>query len=303
MTAHRLSVVMPTHDRPELLERAARSVLDQGGPEIELVVVDDASGPATGVVTARLADDPRVRLVRNERSLGPGGARNRALAEATGDLVGFCDDDDAWLPGAAATLADAFDEDPELGAATSWHEVVHERTGRRAIYRGPVEYGTDVLLWFNVVALPFGVIHRERLAVPVAFDESLPTCEDWDLWIRCSLERRIRTLPRILYAYHQHGLPRVTKAEDGSVRGERGLVERHGERMSAACRTYHLLTAARLAGGGGGVAEEARRAPSPAAVATAGAVLVAASALSRVAVARRDPGLTFRVLAPAVAGR
>jgi len=124
-----LSVVMPTHDRSDQLERAARSILDQGGTEVELVIVDDASSDGTPAVTDRLSEDARVRLVRNEQAIGPGAARNKGIAAARGDLLGFCDDDDAWLPRAASSLVAYLDAHPETGAVTSWHQVVHDVTG------------------------------------------------------------------------------------------------------------------------------------------------------------------------------
>ncbi len=63
---------MPTHNRPDRLERAARSVLAQRDAELELVIVDDASSDHTPEVADRLADDPRVSLLRNPEPLGPG---------------------------------------------------------------------------------------------------------------------------------------------------------------------------------------------------------------------------------------
>ena len=115
MPTHLLSVVMPTHNRAGLLERAARSVLDQDVTDIELVIVDDASTDATSDVADRLSCDRRVTVLHNPESLGPGGSRNRGIAAARGDLLGFCDDDDTWLPGAATTVLDRFDDDPRVG--------------------------------------------------------------------------------------------------------------------------------------------------------------------------------------------
>ena len=167
MPAGLLSVVMPTHNRPDQLFRAAQSVLSQTTTSLELVIVNDASTDHTPDVPARLAGDARVKVLRNETSVGPGGARNQGVAAATGDLLGFCDDDDAWLPDAAAPWCGARRR-PELGFVTSWHRVVHDpdRPDRRLP-------GTDGLrrrhsLWFNFVALPFGVIRRDgpRRACP-----------------------------------------------------------------------------------------------------------------------------------------
>ena len=91
-----LSVVMPTHNRTDQLERAARSVLSQEMADLELIIVDDASDVDNGAVIDRIAGDRRVRTVRNPESLGPGGARDQGIAVARGGSLGFCDDDDAW---------------------------------------------------------------------------------------------------------------------------------------------------------------------------------------------------------------
>jgi Glycosyl transferase family 2 len=295
--AHLLSVVMPTHNRPEWLERAALSVLAQQGAELELLIVDDASSDHTPEVAERLADDPRVRLLRNPESLGPGGSRNRGIAEARGDLLGFCDDDDTWLPGAASSVLERFHADSEVGVVTSWHEVVHDRTGRTALFRGPLTYGAAQLLWFDLVAIPFGVIRRPMFADDLAVDANLRSCEDWDLWLRCAQTRPIATVPRALYSYHQHGGDRVTRQDSGPVLGRQGFLDRHAASMSPSCRIYHELVVAELGQGrqavAGHLVAEGRR---PVAAAAATAVLTAGALASAVGTRRRDPGLPARMM-------
>src|ERR1700721_3791572 len=70
-----ISVVLATYNRASLLPRAIASVLAQEGARFELIVVDDASTDGTQEYLATLAD-PRIRVVRAERNLGPGGVRN-----------------------------------------------------------------------------------------------------------------------------------------------------------------------------------------------------------------------------------
>ena len=293
-----LSVVMPTHDRSDQLERAARSILDQGGTEVELVIVDDASSDGTPAVTDRLSEDARVRLVRNEQAIGPGAARNKGIAAARGDLLGFCDDDDAWLPRAASSLVAYLDAHPETGAVTSWHLVVHDVTGRRVEYRGPLVFGADDLLWFNVVALPFGVIRRSHFDDDLSFDEKLPPCEDWDLWLRCAQERPIAAVPQVLYEYHQHGGERVTKLGSGDRGGRQHFVDKHWSEMTPACRAYHRAALAHQAVGRGAVLRElASSARSdPLAAAFAAAVLATADTAASVGIRRGDPALPSRAV-------
>ncbi len=293
-----LSVVMPTHNRADQLERAARSVLDQDGTEIELVVVDDASSDGTPQVTERLAADRRVRVVRNEQAIGPGAARNKGIAQARGDLLGFCDDDDAWLPRAAGTLAGYLAAHGELGVVTSWHRVVHDVTGRRVDYRGPLVFGADDLLWFNVVALPFGVIRRDHFADDLAFDEKLPPCEDWDLWLRCAQTRPIAAVPQVLYEYHQHGGDRVTKEGSGDRGGRQAFVDKHWSAMTPACRAYHRAAVAHQTVGRGAMLRELATSATagPVTAGFAAMVLATADVAASAGIHRGDPALPSRAV-------
>jgi glycosyltransferase involved in cell wall biosynthesis len=296
----RLSVVLPTRNRAGELEGAARSVLDQGVP-LELVVVDDGSTDDTPDVLDRLADeDSRVRVVSGgDRSpLGPCVARNRGLEVASGELVAFCDDDDRWLPGAAATVLDFLGAHPEVVMASAWHVVAHVELGTSVVFRGPTDYGARHLLWQNFVAVPFGLVRRSVLPFEVGFDPALPTGEDWDLWLRCARHGAVRTVPRPLYRYTQHRTSRVTRTAHTQVEGRRRFLAKHGAAMTPACRCYHEAIVAGLDAGRGAVlsavGHEARRAPGAGAEALA---LLAASALtSRIGLKRHDPGLQARTM-------
>jgi glycosyltransferase involved in cell wall biosynthesis len=298
MPADLLSVVMPTRNRPDRLLRAAESVLSQDFGEIELVVVDDASTDDTAEALDRLAEDERVRVVHNAESLGPGGSRNRGIAAARGNLLGFCDDDDTWLPGAAKAILDALADDPEVGVFTGWHQVVHDPGGRTALFRGPCRYGAGELAWFDFVGVPFGIIRRDLFEPDLAVDPQLPSCEDWDLWLRCARVRPIRTLPRVVYAYHQHGGVRVTREGSAFFVGRQRFIEKHAESMSASCRLYHELVSAQLTQGRKGAAEQlGAEWRTPVSAAIAAAVLGASAAASAIGTRRHDPGLPARTVA------
>lgn len=293
-----LSAVLPTHNRPELLERAANSVLSQVGTDVELVIVDDASDDHTHVVAERLAQDPRVKLVHNSESIGPGAARNKGIAVASGDMLGFCDDDDEWLPGAAAVLVGYLEADKELGVVTSWHQVAHDGTGRTADYRGPLKFGVNELLWFNFVALPFGIIRRSSFPDGLVFDASLPPCEDWDMWLRCARVRPIEVVPRVLYSYHQHGGDRVTKVGSGNRGGRQAFLDKHAAAMTEACQAYHRAVIAEQTDGRGAMIKSllTSGSGSPAAAGYAGSILASGLVASTVGMRRRDPALASRIM-------
>ena len=180
-----LSVVVPTHDRPERLREAVRSVLSQDYRSIELVVVDDGSGSSTARTLDELtAKDRRIVVVRHDHPLGSAAARNTGLALARGELVAFCDDDDVWLPGAASAAVSA--SKPSTGVVYGWHQVLQEATGRCVTFRPPATCGPSIMRWINVPSILSGVARRSVLGDALRFDASLYTSEDWDLWLRCS---------------------------------------------------------------------------------------------------------------------
>ena len=92
-----VSVIIPTLRRHDLVLRAVRSALSQTYPAIEVIVIIDGADPRTAEALAGVPDS-RIRVIQNETSIGPGGARNRAAEQARGAWIAFLDDDDEWLP-------------------------------------------------------------------------------------------------------------------------------------------------------------------------------------------------------------
>ncbi len=144
-----VSVVIPTHARADLADRAVRSVLEQTYPAIELVVVDDASP----VSYAPPVQDARrgivVRTIRLEGNIGPGAAREAGRKAATGAYVAFLDSDDTWTPRFLETVVSALRAEPAAGMAYCTSLAV--RDGQTCgVFRGSdrsVERYLPVVLW------------------------------------------------------------------------------------------------------------------------------------------------------------
>ena len=93
-----VSVIIPTFNAAPLIERTLRSVISQnGGHDIEIIIVDDASTDNTLDVIANLAI-PSIKILKQDGNHGPAAARNRGLSEATGEFMAFLDGDDFWEP-------------------------------------------------------------------------------------------------------------------------------------------------------------------------------------------------------------
>lgn len=288
-----LSVVVPTHNRPDRLETAVRSVLDQTGPPVEVVVVDDGSQAPTAEVLDRLSADPRVVVLRNDVPQGAAAARNRGIDVARGDLVGFCDDDDLWLPGAASAAAEALR--PSIGVVYGYHEVSIESTGRLVTFRPPARATPEMMRWLNVPAVPMAVVRRSVVGDELYFDTDLLMSEDWDLWLRCADQAPVVLAPHPFYRYVQHAGFRVTAVTEADLVSHRRFLDKHRSSMTAACVAHYEFALALMAKDAGIARGELAKLPRHPTILAAGALIATEVVASRLGQRRKDPGLRSRV--------
>src|SRR5258706_11551861 len=105
------SIIIATHDRPQLLPRAVESAR-AAGTSVEIVVVDDASTDQTAQLCQTLSG---IKYVRTERNQRVAGARNIGLVASCGEYISFLDDDDARLPGSLDDQIEALEREPQAG--------------------------------------------------------------------------------------------------------------------------------------------------------------------------------------------
>lgn len=110
----KVSFVCPTHNRIEWLPLAIESLMTQTEPDIEIIIVNDASDDGTrGFLDAWATKDPRVKLIHNAEKMGAGPSRNIGANAATSDIIAVCDDDDVYIDTRAAEIVKWFDAHPE----------------------------------------------------------------------------------------------------------------------------------------------------------------------------------------------
>ena len=197
-----VSVVLATHDRAVCLPRAIASALAQEGARLELIVVDDASTDGTPAYLASLTD-PRLRVIRAERNLGPSGARNLGLAAASAELVAFLDSDDAYRAGRLAVPLAAFAAEPDLVCVLS-SAVKFDRAAPREARIPAVKLAPAAFAWaliadlIPVEATSMTVRRAPALAVG-GFCEKLRLTEDREFLIRLADKGAGRLLPDLLW--------------------------------------------------------------------------------------------------------
>ncbi len=204
-----VSVIIPTLHRPVLLQRALASVLRQTWRDLEVIVVVDGPDPDT-IAVLRTIDDPRLRVIANERPLTAAGARNAGLDRATGEWIAFLDDDDEWAPDKLdKQLAYAADCGPAL--ITCQSRVL---TPTASVVRPKVAYDNRLPIddYLFDRPSPFedpGFIQTSSYLLPRALCERIRFStdtphDDWDFLLRLSKQHgvRVETTPEILVTVH-----------------------------------------------------------------------------------------------------
>lgn len=93
-----VSIIMPSYNTAQYIEKTIKSVLDQTYTNWELIIVDDCSTDNTDEVVKNYLTDKRIKYLKNEQNSGAAVSRNRALREAKGQWIAFLDSDDLWMP-------------------------------------------------------------------------------------------------------------------------------------------------------------------------------------------------------------
>jgi len=201
-----VSVIIPSKNRPELLQYTIESVFAQTFQNFEIIVIDDGSNvPLAPLLHKRFAD--QIVCLRNEYSCGAPAARNAGLKYARGYFVAFLDDDDIWLPDKLEKQVAAFSQ---LGEDVGVVYCGYDFWVNGLIIARKNEYpeSTD-LSKISLVKCPVGsptpLIKKSFLNMIGGFDVDLSACQDWDLWIRLSKVCHFYPVRESLAWYRVHG--------------------------------------------------------------------------------------------------
>jgi glycosyltransferase involved in cell wall biosynthesis len=188
-----VSVIIPTYNRCQWLPRAIESVLNQTCAPLELIVVDDGSTDGTSDLLKQYGRD--VRTIR-QRNKGVSGARNTGIRAASGDLIALLDSDDSWLPEKLEHQAAYFRATP--GAMICQTEEIWIRNGKRVNPKKRHRKFSGMIFEKTLplcLVSPSAVMMRASLFREVGlFDERLPACEDYDLWLRIAWKHPVHLI-------------------------------------------------------------------------------------------------------------
>lgn len=201
-----VSVITASYNMGHYVCDAVDSVLAQDYPNLEVIVVNDGSTDDTPQRLARYDGDGRVVVVHQE-NMGQTVAKNRGLAEARGELVGFCDADNRWRPGKLALQVPLLLNSPGVGVVYGDIALIDGEDNplpplRTKRYSGRI---TAKLLVDNFVTFNTTLVTRSLLEEMNGFDEDLRMAIDYDLWLRISLDHEFLYVDEPLVDYRIWG--------------------------------------------------------------------------------------------------
>ena len=195
----KISVVIPAYNAAASIANAIASCLQQSMQPHEIIVVDDASTDNTCDIVAGYKE---VKLLRQKTNQGPSAARNRGIAEATGDVIAFLDSDDTWLPEKLAAIHNVFNEYNEVVYLGHPYLLSKEQSTQKSNIITALSY--IAILLKNPYQPSCLAIRKSML---LRFDESYRYCEDHELSIRVAYQYKVHWLQD---AYTVLGRPQLS---------------------------------------------------------------------------------------------
>jgi len=197
-----LSIIIPAYNVERFISAAIQSALGQTLHNIEVIVINDGSTDGT-LKEINSINDARLSVITKQNS-GLSATRNGGIKVSKGKYVGFLDGDDMWLPEKANLHISILEKNPSIGITYNYHAYIDEvgnYTGQFLITKNHQPTIID-LLTRNCITSD-AIVRKECFIAAGLFDESLTSCEDWEMWVRIyhKTHYRARLIPKVLTCY------------------------------------------------------------------------------------------------------
>lgn len=231
-----VTAIIPTYRRATMVRQAVETVLSQDYASIEVIVVDDNTDVAEQqAVRAALADfGEQVVVIPNQRQKGACGARNTGIERARGDYIAFLDDDDLWLPGKIREQVSLLERTTYVASFCGYIDVdMAFNHARRCRSSRPVLKREHALAGECPTSTSLVLIRKSVLVDAGLFDESLPSFQDFDMWLRCLEKGDFGYVDEALVTFVQHEGERTSVNLTRRLAGLAAIEAKWGHVMSA----------------------------------------------------------------------
>ena len=196
---NKVSIIIPTYNRRDFITIALDSALAQTYKNYEIVIIDDGSSDDTKEALKPYQDSIRY-FYHDNKGIAP--TRNRGIREAKGDYIAFLDSDDYWLPAKLERQVECFSKNSHYGmVATRCSCTTPEGKFLKKNRPGKSGWVLTDLFKASFIRTSSAIIRKECFDKVGLFDESLPECEEYDLWLRIAKHYPIGFINDVLTVY------------------------------------------------------------------------------------------------------
>jgi glycosyltransferase involved in cell wall biosynthesis len=224
------TVIIPVYEQPELLHEALRSVVSQTYNGLEIIVVDDNSDTDIAAVVDEYAN---ARLITHSENKGAGAARNTGIEKANGKYVAFLDADDLWKPSKVKKQREVFLESGQNVGLVYTGFIQHETDGNEweQLPEAAGNIYTEELEQDRIHPTSTVMVRQDVLNELGGFDESLPSRQDYDLWIRITEHYEVGYVQEILVEKREQK-SNISNNFDKRIEGDLKVFEKVKRRIS-----------------------------------------------------------------------
>ena len=236
MNEELVSIVMPNYNGAAFISETVGSVLAQTYKNWELLFVDDCSTDSALDIISKF-DDPRIRVLKNEKNSGAAASRNHALREAQGKWIAFLDADDLWYPDKLDKQIKFMSENGYHFSCTSYEHINENSQPLGVKVVSPKKIGRIKMYRYCYLGCLTVMYDAETVGL-IQVDERLKSRNDYAMWLKVSKFCTCHYFDEVLSKYRVRGNSLSHSGLKKSIKNQYRLY-RLGEQMCAPRALYH----------------------------------------------------------------
>lgn len=227
-----ISIITPSYNQSEYLEKTICSVISQGYPELEFIIMDGGSDDGSVEIIKKYLDN--IDYWVSEPDKGQADAIYRGFERSSGEIIGWLNSDDFLMPEALKKVALFFEENPHVDCVIGGCLLVDEGgslirlNNRPQYYLGLKQDFRKLLFWETGFCQPACFWRRDAFFRVGGFDRDLRFCFDYDMFLRLAKEKPFGVIPDFLACFRHHGESKTSTLSDVCEREKVEVRRKHG---------------------------------------------------------------------------